>query len=191
MLLLLLRPSLDGLWGECECCECWICWVWMRGEVFTPIGGDAAVPPWTLTGTEMGWCCCCCCWWAAMYDACTGWCWTPFIPTPTRGTPTPTPELTGKPTPAPPTSWDKREISSREDTRAADRRSFSFVKNSTLACNCANHAFFRWRHFKAAKGDRWVSSVWWGLKITDTNLVCSVLKSSFVSPPRSLASLIS
>jgi hypothetical protein len=45
---------------------------------------------------------------------------------------------------------DNRAISSRALTRASWSLWFSWERYSFLACNCANHAFFRWRHLSAA-----------------------------------------
>ena len=56
-------------------------------------------------------------------------------------------------TPEPPTMADSREISSREETRAFVRRSFSFSRYSTLAWSWASHAFLRCRHLRAAVKD--------------------------------------
>lgn len=74
---------------------------------------------------------------------------TPFTalagttPGPTVGAPGPITVL--------PTRAESREISSREDTSADVSRSFSVDRYSTLACREASHAFFRCRHFSAAR----------------------------------------
>ena len=86
-------------------------------------------------------------------------------------------------TPEAPTMADNREISSREETRAFVRRSFSFSRYSTLAWSCASHAFLRCRHLRAAmKGDEMRNQS--DDKIGDY-LGDYVPRNSFVSPPPS------
>ena len=107
---------------------------------------------------------------------------TPFTalggttPGPTVGPPGPMTVL--------PTSAESREISSREDTSAEVRRSFSVVRYSTLAWSEASHAFFRWRHFSAAG---WISKCYTRKMIKMSDLVCCVPGNFCVSLPQSLA----
>lgn len=86
-------------------------------------------PGWTLTDTLMG---------------------GPPGPPWSGGIGTGGPPCEGLCAPPAPTSALRRAISSREDTSALVSRSFSVVRNSTLACSCVSHAFFRCRHLSAA-----------------------------------------